>query len=293
MQSSDQSIRVPGGRLGFLLIHGLGGTPLELRYVAHGLARAGHRVHVPQLTGHCRTVEALKATGWLDWYASVEAEHDRMKKEGCETIIVGGLSVGSILALHLAAVRPDTVSGLALYAPPLWLDGWGVPWHAALFKFVTMKWCADLFPFAERHPWGVKDERLRALIEKAIRSGDSSRAGVAALPGRLMLELRWLVQRVKSEIGEVRQPALIVHPREDDRASLRNLHYLQESLGGLTETVVLDDSYHLVTLDRQRQIVVARTLEFAERLQEGSWRTLATEDAEELVDSEEEQRKAE
>jgi len=238
-------------------------------------------------------VDELKATGWLDWYASVEAEHDLMKATGCESIVVGGLSVGSILALHLAAMRPDSVSALALYAPSLWLDGWGVPWHAALFKFVTMKWCADLFPFAERHPWGVKDERLRALIEKAIRSGDSSRAGVAALPGRLMLELRYLVQRVKGEIGEVRQPALIVHPREDDRASLRNLHYLQASLGGLTETVVLDDSYHLVTLDRQRQIVVARTLEFAERLQQGSWRTLATEDAEEEVETEEEERKAE
>jgi carboxylesterase len=293
MQASDQSIRLPGGQLGFLLIHGLGGTPLELRYVAHGLARAGHRVHVPQLSGHCGTVDELKVTGWLDWYASVEAEHDLMKAAGCESIIVGGLSVGSILALHLAAVRPDSISGLALYAPSLWLDGWGVPWHAALFKLVSMKWCADLFPFAERHPWGVKDERLRALIEKAIRSGDSSRAGVAALPGRLMLELRYLVQRVKGEIGEVRQPALIVHPREDDRASLRNLHYLQASLGGLTETVVLDDSYHLVTLDRQRQIVLARTLEFAERLQQGSWRTLATEDAEEPVETEEEKRKAE
>jgi carboxylesterase len=290
MQSTDQSIRLPGGRLGFLLIHGLGGTPLELRYVAHGLARAGHTVHVPQLTGHCGTIEELKATGWLDWHSSVEAEHDRLRAAGCDTTIVGGLSVGAILALHLAAARPGTVSGLALYAPSLWLDGWGVPWHAALFKLVTVKWCADLFSFAERHPWGVKDERLRALIEKAIKSGDSSRAGVAALPGRLMLELRWLVQRVKQEIGQIRQPALIVHPREDDRASLRNLNYLQASLVGLTETVVLDDSYHLVTLDRQRQIVVARTLEFAARLQRGILQSLAPDDAEDSAEREEQRR---
>jgi carboxylesterase len=223
----------------------------------------------------------------------VEAEHDRLKAAGCDVVVVGGLSVGSILALHLAAMRPDTVSGLALYAPSLWLDGWGVPWHAALFKLVTMKWCADLFSFAERHPWGVKDKRLRALIEKAIKSGDSSRAGVAALPGRLMLELRWLVHRVKGEISQIRQPALIVHPREDDRASLRNLHYLQAGLGGLTETVVLDDSYHLVTLDRQRQLVVARTLEFAARLERGILQTLAPDDAEEPLEQEEEQRRAE
>ena len=275
MDLTDLSIRLAGGRLGILLIHGLGGTPMELRYVAQGLAHAGHTVHVPQLAGHCGTVEELKATRWPDWYASVEREHDRLKAR-CDAVVVGGLSVGSILALHLAAARPETVSGLALYAPSLWLDGWGVPWHAALFRLVTQKWCADWFPFAERHPWGMKDPRLRALIERAIKSGDSSRAGIAALPGRLMLELRWLVQRVRGEIAEVRQPALIIHPREDDRASLRNLHYLQSSLGGLTETVVLNDSYHLVTLDRQRQVVVARTLEFAQRVQQGIFQTLAT-----------------
>jgi carboxylesterase len=276
-------MRLAGDRLGFLLIHGLGGTPLELRYVAHGLASAGHTVHVPQLAGHCASSGELKATGWLDWHESVEREHDLLKAR-CDAIVVGGLSVGAILALHLAAMRPESISGLALYAPSLWLDGWGVPWRARLFRLVTAKWCADWFPFAERHPWGVKDERLRALIERAIKSGDSSRAGIAALPGSLMLELRWLVQRVKQEISAVRQPALIVHPRQDDRASLRNLTYLQASLGGLTETVVLDDSYHLVTLDRQRQIVVDRTLEFAQRLRRGLLGTLAVDADGELED---------
>jgi carboxylesterase len=288
MPVTDQSIRLAGDGLGFLLIHGLGGTPMELRYVAHGLAGAGHTVHVPQLTGHCGTVDELKATAWTDWYASVEREHDRLRAR-CSDVVVGGLSVGAILALRLAAARPDTVSGLALYAPSLWLDGWGVPWHATLFRLVTAKWFADWFPFAERHPWGIKDERLRTFVERAIKSGDSSRAGVAALPGSLMLELRWLVQRVRSEIAEVRQPALIIHPRKDDRASLRNLHYLQSGLGGLTETVVLDDSYHIVTLDRQRQIVVARTLEFAARLQQGIFHTLAA-DEEDSPDEPPEQR---
>jgi carboxylesterase len=290
MTLTDLSVRLAGGRFGFLLIHGLGGTPLELNYIAQGLAHAGHTVHVPQLAGHCGTVEDLKATHWTDWYASVEREHDRLKA-GCDTIMVGGLSVGSILALHLAATRPETVSGLALYAPSLWLDGWGVPWHAALFRLVTQRWCADWFAFAERHPWGMKDPRLRSLIERAIKSGDSTRAGVAALPGSLMLELRWLVQRVRSEITEVKQPALIVHPREDDRASLRNLHYLQSRLGGLTETVVLNDSYHLVTLDRQRQVVAARTLEFAQRLQQGIFQTLATDMEDPTIDEPREHRR--
>jgi hypothetical protein len=85
---------------------------------------------------------------------------------------------------------------------------------------------------------GGSDPRIRALVELAITSGDSSQAGIAALPGSLMLELRWLVKQVQREIGQIRQPALIVHPRNDDRASLRNLEYLQSNLGGLTHTLV-------------------------------------------------------
>ena len=151
----DQSIRLTGGRLGFLLIHGLGGTPLEMRYVAQGLAKAGHTVHVPQLAGHCGSSDDLRATSWGDWYGTVEQEHDRLRAR-CDTIVVGGLSMGAILAIHHAAMQPNTVSALALYAPTLWLDGWGVPWYACLFNLVKKKWCADYFAFAERSPGASK-----------------------------------------------------------------------------------------------------------------------------------------
>ena len=41
---------------------------------------------------------------------------------------------------------------------------------------------------------------------------------------------------------------------------------LQRKLAGLVEVCVLDDCYHMVTLDRQRPIVMERVKEFAERL---------------------------
>jgi len=270
IEAADGSLRFAGGRLGFLLIHGLGGTPMEMRFVAQGLARAGYTVHLPQLAGHCGTADDLKATGWQDWCASVEEEHDRLKRT-CDLIAVGGLSMGAILAVHHASRHPDDVFALALYAPTLQLDGWGIPWYSRLFNMVHHKWFADFFQFAERDPWGIKDRRLRELVKTAIMSGDSCKAGIAALPGSLMLELRWLVEDTKRRVGNVRQPTLIVHPREDDRASLGNMEYLQSNLTGLVETVVLDDSYHIVTLDRQRQLVIERTLGFVARMQGLTW----------------------
>jgi len=124
----DRSFKLGKGRTGFLLVHGLGGTPIELKFVAKGLARLGFRVHCCQLAGHCGDQADLLATGWTDWYASVTVAFDELRGE-CDTVIVGGLSMGAVLALHLAAKRTDEVHGLALYAPTFWYDGWATPWY--------------------------------------------------------------------------------------------------------------------------------------------------------------------
>ena len=107
---------------------------------------------------------------------------------------------------------------------------------------------------------------MRALITNAINSGDSSQAGQLTNPGSSMLEMRWLINTVKRELGKERQPTLIIHPREDDRAGLANDKFLQKRLTGLVDTCVLDDSYHVITMDRQREIVVQRTSDFAARV---------------------------
>jgi len=227
MSISDRTIYFPGERTGVLLIHGLGGTPVELRFIALGLARAGYTVLCPQLAGHCGTAAELRATCLQDWYATVEAVHARLAKE-CDIVIVGGLSAGAILALHSAALHPNDVHGTVLFA------------YSRLFALVTQRWCADLFWFSEREPFGIKDKRVRALMMNAIQSGDSSQAGQLSNPGGVMLELRWLVQAVRCELGMIRQPSLILHPREDDRASLRNALHLQNKLAGIVEVLVLN-----------------------------------------------------
>ena len=266
--SSDLGVFTPGGRTGFLLIHGLSGTPVELRYIANGLSRAGYTVSCPVLAGHCGTLEQMRQAGWVDWLASVEAALDRLRA-CCDHVFVGGLSMGAVLALKVAARNPEIVRGTVLYAPTLWLDGWGVPLHARLFRLVTQKWCADLFQFSERPPFGLKDVRLRNLIAEALEKGDTATTGFLTLPGGPFLELRWLVNSVKKDLPGITMPALLMHPREDDRASLRNSMYLQRHLGGRVETVVLEDSYHVITLDRQRELVLSRTTAFAESVMAG------------------------
>jgi carboxylesterase len=64
----------------------------------------------------------------------------------------------------------------------------------------------------------------------------------------------------------VRQPALIVHPIEDDYAAMNNATYLRDRLQGPVDLTVLDDCYHIVTVDRQRHLVVEAIDAFVENL---------------------------
>jgi carboxylesterase len=251
-----------GGCVGVLLIHGLSGSPVEMRFVANGLARSGHRVLCPQLCGLGGTDHELRASTWQDWYRSAERALEELAGE-CDTVIVGGLSTGAVLSLLLAANHPDKVQALALYSPTLWLSGRKVPWYVPLFRIITVKFLADLFKFPIPRHVGIKDQRIRDFIRNANGSAAAQRV---VTPGGAVLERRRLANVVMGMLGRIKQPALIVHARDDDYAGLDNAAYLQRQLGGPVDLTVLDDSYHMVTIDRQRHVVVERTLAFAERV---------------------------
>lgn len=265
MQAKDHTIKIKGGKVGILLIHGLAGTPADVRYVASGLARLGYTVHCPQLAGHGGSEADLTATTWEDWYATCERALGELSRE-CTKVLVGGLSTGAVLGLMLAARRPADVAGTLLYSPTLWLSGWSIPWYARLFSLVRTKRFASLFSFTDRAPHGIKDERVREFILKAMTSGDTSNAGLLNTPGAAVFEHRRLVAALKPLLGGIVQPALIIHPREDDMAGIDNAQFLQRKLGGRVEMTVLEDSYHIITVDRQRQAVVDRTHQFAAAL---------------------------
>ncbi len=251
----DQSFTLKGGKTGILLLHRLCGTPVEMRFVASGLAKLGYTVSCPTLAGHCGDEAAITSSTWVDWYRSAEqALHDLSKD--CDEVIVGGLSTGAVLAVMLAAKHPEKVRATTLLAPTLWLNGWMIPWYARLFKLVRHKWLANLFSFPHHNPHGIKDERIRDFIQRARAAKGAAEAGHPVTPGGAVFEHRKLVAAVQKLVGYVRQPSLIVHPLEDDYAALSNATYLRDGLKGPVDLVVLDDCYHIVTVDRQRHLVV-------------------------------------
>ena len=263
----DRSIWHDGGDVGILLIHGLGGTPIEMRFVAQGLARAGFTVYCCQLAGHCGTPDQLRHSHRQEWRDSVSAALDRLRAR-CSTVIAGGLSMGSLLALDIAYRRPNDVQGLLLLAPSLKLDGWAMGWLSRyVLPYVRPTPYVSNVYLKEHEPFGIKDERIRSFIVSSMMSGDSSAAGVFSTPLHSFAHFSALSAEVKRQLPAVKVPTLIMHPREDDMASLENAIQIQRRLGGFVELLVLDDTYHIITLDRQRHLVVEKAVAFARMME--------------------------
>ncbi|MBU2534088.1 MAG: alpha/beta fold hydrolase [Alphaproteobacteria bacterium] len=264
-RDEEGQLMLPGGRVGFLLMHGLGGTPVELRFVAQGLNRAGYTVLCPLMAGHGGSDLLLSTTRWKDWVASAESALERLR-QSCDHVIIGGLSAGSIVALHVAAKRQEDVAGLVLYSPTFWPNGWAIPWYFHAFKLIKTKWFANLISLKERAPYGIKDDRIRRFVLESLQSGGRPLEDIFGRRGGTVFEFQQMTAAARKLLKGISKPAFVCHARQDDQSNLSNAMLLQHDLRGPVETLVLDDSYHMITLDRQRALVVDRTLAYAERL---------------------------
>ena len=256
----------PGGPTAVLLIHGLTGTPSELKSVGKGLARAGYSVYGVQLAGHCGSEAELLATNRQDWLNSVLIAFDRIRSDH-ETVFVGGLSMGALLALLVASERPGKVAGCLLYSATMAYDGWSVPRSSVIGMTVaTILGFGRFLRFRENFPYGVKNERLRERLVAAMESGESADAGLLFMPLPSLQQHFCLVRALKKRLPSIRVPTLILHAREDDISSVKNASLIAARIGGRVEKILLENSYHLITIDQERDLVVAHSVAFLKRL---------------------------
>lgn len=257
-----------GGRDGVLLIHGLTGTPTEMRMVGKGLNRAGFTVVGVRLAGHCGSEDDLLATTWEDWYASVEAAADELRGR-VDRVFVAGLSMGALLALRLAAMRPDWIDGVGVYGATFRYDGWSIGWTGRLSFLLPIFKRLGIGrerSFIEQPPYGIRDERLRAQVSAAMFSGDSEAAGLPGNPWHALAEMVKLSRDVRRRLPDVLAPCFIAHAADDDVASVANADLVARRVRGPIEMLLLADSYHMITIDRERRTLIERTADFFGRI---------------------------
>jgi carboxylesterase len=233
-----------GGRTGALLVHGFTGTPQGLRDWGQYLADAGLSVSLPRLPGHGTTVAEANLTHWQDWYAEVERQL-ALLRERCDDVFVMGLSMGGTLSIRLAEEHGDEITGLVLVNPSL----------------LTKRPDRFLLPFLQR----VKG--TWAPIASDIKKDGPVELAYDKLPVKAAYQLSKLWVVTRADLGKVTQPLLVLRSTEDHVVEPDSARMLLDKVGSSdVREVLLENSYHVATLDNDAPLIFESSLEFVRRL---------------------------
>jgi carboxylesterase len=223
-----------------LCLHGITGTPFEVRPFAEAFGRAGFSVEAPMLAGHGATLADLARVKWTDWLASAERALDalRARTEG-RAVAICGFSMGGLLALRLARLHPERVAALVVIGTPLRLRRFDVAAVRALTKLPVdfARWPRASFPKPNGSDISIPE----------MRHGNP---GLPAFPVAALAQLFDLMDVVRADLPSVRAPTLVMHARHDHVVPMDDSLELTGSLGSeIIERLWLERSFHVVGLD--------------------------------------------
>jgi carboxylesterase len=241
---SAEPFSAPGGPHGALVIHGFTGNPSSMRGVAEALAAAGFAVELPLLPGHGTSVEDMVTTDFADWAASAEAAYLELAGR-TDSLVAVGLSMGATLAAWVTARNP-AVAGLVaingMFEPP-------APAFLDLLRTSLAQGCDHL-------PAIGSDIALPGVTEGAYD----------AAPIEPLISLMEATTELHDRLGGIRCPVLILTSPQDHVVPPSSSDVLAAAVAGPVERVLLERSYHVATLDFDRDLVEKRTVEFALRV---------------------------
>ncbi len=257
-------ITLAGGEHAVLLIHGLQSSPAELLPLAKRLHQTGYTVHMPHIPGYGFTHgdTPRSVTRWQDWHAKAMGEFRTLQRQ-YKTVAVGGLCIGGTLSLSIAAELGDEIAALTLLSTTLWYDGWSMPWYRPL-RYIGYLWPIRYwYSYREREPFGLKNPQLRKWVAREMAHKDASMVGASRLNLPAIQEAERMIASVKVSLPRVTAPAIILHAEEDEVASPRSARYIAEHIGSDTvESILLHNSYHMITIDNDRERVAGETIRF-------------------------------
>lgn len=240
----SRPLSLPGNRTGVVLCHGFTSTPQSVREWAHAVHDAGFTVRAPLLPGHGHTWQSLNRTRWPHWFAAlhraVVLTHQR-----CDTVVVGGISLGGGLALRLAQEYPHLVAGLVLVNPAIRLDD---PRRHAL---PVLKHVIPSLP-------GVSGDIKRTSVGEVAYSRS---------PLKAVHSMTDLFNEVQRDLASVTCPIRLFRSTEDHVVPSRSSADILAGVSSADTTeTLLTNSYHVATLDYDRATIFDGTVEFIQRI---------------------------
>ncbi len=235
-----------GGSKGALVLHGFTGNPNSMRGVAEALAEAGFAVELPRLPGHGTTVDDMITTGYQDWLREAEAAYQRLAAR-CERVVVVGLSMGGALTVCLASDHPEIAGIVCINAV--------VSAPVGMLDMVN----------------GMLSEGMDRMdgIGSDIADPDSQESAYAETPLAPLVTLFEAAEEFQGRMGRIACPVLIITSVQDHVVDPSNSDVLADAVTGPVERLRLERSYHVATLDYDKDLVRSATVDFADKVTSG------------------------
>ena len=239
--ASPAPFLLDGGHVGILLIHGFSGSPAEVRPLGRYLHARGMTVSAPLLPGHGTAPHDLDACTWGDWTDAGREAHEVLRRR-CETVFLGGFSLGAAIAAHLAA-DDSAVAGFLAYAPAILPSSWAeavIPVARLVGRQFPVPVQDVRDPAAKDRLWSYPTYSLRAAREFV----------------RLVVATRPILARVSC-------PLLVFRSLRDRTVPPESGHFLMEGVASRDKQLItLERSGHVMLVDHEWLSVAERSWEF-------------------------------
>jgi carboxylesterase len=236
-------IRHDGGPAGALVLHGFTGSPDTVRPQADAFGAAGFSVLAPRLPGHGTTLDDMATTRWSDWSGEVERAYGELSVR-CERVVVLGLSMGGALACWLAARHPEIAGIVTINASVR-------PFSAEEREFVGLMLDAG--------------DELAPGLGADLAAPDARERVYDGTPLRALLSLWDAIDELQDALPAITCPALVMNSAVDHVVTPPDVvaEHLASRVGGPVERLVLERSYHVATLDYDKDLISERAIAFA------------------------------
>lgn len=245
-----------------LLFHGMTGSPFELKKFGQYLFVNGYDVIAECLPGHGKDMDNILKVTHKDWLNFAYKKFEQLALEYDE-VFVGGLCLGALLALAVAEKYPHFAKGVLALSTTLFLDGTRMPWYSFLLPLGFSTITRFFYRFPEGEPYGIKNEKARYIIKKLL---EKNQVGMDNFPMTCIYELNKLSKLVQLDLKKVFAPILIIHSFEDDLTSPQGACLVFDEISSDDKKlIILQDSYHMILYDNEKDIVYRECSEFLKK----------------------------
>jgi len=238
-----------GGDKAALLIHGLTGTPSEMRYIGEVLNEAGYHVRAPLLPGHGTNIKDLNRTKWSDWFLAAEIDFFALSAH-FENVFVVGLSMGGLVTLKLLIEKAGRIKGAALLATPMCFKDWKARYLLPVVNKTGLKYLIKDIPKV------LEDVAKKGEVTHICYNRESIMAASSVIS---------LMKRVKKSLGAIETPGLIIQAKHDPAVAVESADIIYSGVSSKKkEKIILEKSYHNIAVDIEKERVARAVLDFFE-----------------------------